>query len=168
MYEWAASRASVLLAQRPCSAAHSVRTGRLRPNSDVATRPRTTVEFRRDRRVQLSRPSWAVARAVLIAGADLFLLSVAALSLFLEKRRSSPHCTCSQKFIALPLLFSRCRATSVTCLRACERPPSQRALLVWVGRHLVLRLRTVGAIASSCNRWNSRSLSCNSVSSAFK
>ena len=157
LYEWAASRACALLAPRPRSAAYSVRTGRLRPNSDVATRPRTTVRIRRDRRVQSSRPSLSLARAALIVGADILLLSVAALSLLLEKRRSSAHCTCSQKFVALPLLFRRCRATSVTCLRACERPPSQRALLVWIGRHLVLRLRTVGAIASSCNRWNSRS-----------
>ena len=157
VYEWAASRASLLLAQRPCSAAHSVRTGRLRPNSDVATRPRTTVGIRSESRVQPSRPSWTLARAVLIAGADLILLSVAALSLLYEKRRSTLHCTCSQKLFALPLPFSRCRASSSTCLRACERTPSQRALLVWVGRYLVLRLRTVGAIASSCNRWSSRS-----------
>ena len=157
MYEWAANRASALLAQRPCSAAHSVRTGRLRPNSDVATRPRTTVAIRRDRRVQSSRPSLTLIRAVLIAGADLLLLSVAALSLLLEKLRSPPHCTCSQKLFVLPLPFSRCRASSSTCLRACERTPSQRALLVWVGRHLMLRLQTVGAIASASNRWNSRS-----------
>ena len=156
-YEWAAGHASTLLAQRSSSAAHSVRTGRLRPNSDVETRPRTTVGIRRDRRLQPSRPSWTLARAVLIAGADLLLLSVTALSLLCEKRRSPLHCTCSQKLFVLPLLFSRCRASGTTCIRACERAPSQRALLVWVGRHLVLRLRTVGAIVNSCNRWSSRS-----------
>ena len=157
VYEWAASRASTLFAQRPCSAAYSVRTGRLRLNSDVATRPRSTVGIRFDRQVQPSRSSLTLARAVLIYGADLILLSVAALSLLCEKRRSPLHCTCSQKLFVLPLPYSRCRASSSTCLRACERTPSQRALLVWVGRHLLLRLRTVGAIACSCSRWSSRS-----------
>ena len=155
--EWAASRASILLAARPGSAAHSARTRRPRANSDVATRPSTTVAIRRDRRVQPSRPSLALIRAVLIIGADLLLLSVTALRLLFKNRRSPVHCTCSQKLFVLPLPFSRCRAASSTCLRTCERVPSQRALLVWVGRHLLLRLRTVGAIASSCNRWNSRS-----------
>ena len=155
--EWAASRASTLLAARPGSAAHSARTRRPRANSDVATRPSTTVGIRRDRRVQPSRPTLVLVRAVLIVGADLLLLSVTALSLLFVRRRSPAHCTCSQKLFVLPLPFSRCRAASSTCLRASERVPSQRALLVWVGRHLVLRLRTVGAIVSSCNRWSSRS-----------
>ena len=153
--EWAVSRVSAFLTPRPCSAAYSVRTGRPRANSDVATHPRATVGTRRVRRVQPSRPTWTVVRAVLIVGADLLLLSVTALRLLFEKRRSPLHCSCSQKLFVLPLPFSRCRAASSTCLRACERTPGQRALLVWVGRHLlVLRLRTVGAI---CNRWNARS-----------
>ena len=155
--EWAASRASTLLAARPGSAAHSARTRRSRANSDVATRPSTTVGIRRDRRAQPSGPSLALVRAVVIVEADLILLSVAALRLLYKSRRSSLHCTCSQKLFVLPLPFSRCRASSTTCLRASEHTPSQRALLVWIGRHLVLRHRTVGAIASSCNRWNSRS-----------
>ena len=158
VYEWAASRASYLLAARPGSAPHSVRTRRPRANSDVATRPSTTVGIRRDRRVLPSRPTLALVRAVLIVGADLLLLSVTALRLLFEGRRSPVHCTCSQKLFVLPLPFGRCRAASSTCLRASERVPSQRALLVWVGRHLlVLRLRTVGAIVNSCNRWGSRS-----------
>ena len=110
-YEWAAGHASTLLAQRSSSAAHSVRTGRLRPNSDVATRPRTTVRIRRDRRVQPLRSSWTIARAALIYRADLILLSVNALRLLYEHRRSPLHCTCSQKLFVLPLPFSRCRAT---------------------------------------------------------
>ena len=157
VYEWAASRASTLLAARPGSAAHSARTRRPRANSDVATRPNTTVAIRRDSRVQPLRPTLALVRAVLLVGADLLLLSVTALRLLFKKRRSPVHCTCSQKLFVLPLPFSRCRAASSRCLRACERVPSQRALLVWVGRHLVLRLRTVRAIVGSCNRWNSRS-----------
>ena len=158
VYEWAASRASTLLASRLGSAAHSARTRRPRANSDVATRLSTTVGIRRDRRVQPSRPTLALVRAVLIVGADLLLLSVTALRLLFERRRFPVHCTCSQRLFLLPLPFGRCRAASSTCVRTSERVPSQRALLVWIGRHLlVLRLRTVGAITSSCNRWNSRS-----------
>ena len=153
--EWAASRASTLLAQPASSAAGSAGTRRPGRNSDIATCSCATVGTRGRRRVQPSRPTWTVVRAALIVGADLLLLSVAALRLLFENRRSPLHCSCSQKLFVLPLPFSRCRAASSTCLRACERTPGQRALFVWVGRHLlVLRLRTVGAI---CNRWNTRS-----------
>ena len=151
------------------SAAHSVRTARPGVNSDVSTRPRSTVGIRLYRREQRPTPLQTIARAALRLGADFILLFVAALSVLFGERRSSVQSTSTQRFFALPLPFRRRRASSVTCLRAREHTPSQRALLVWVGRHLlVLRLRTVGAIVSSCNRWCSRSWSCNSVSSAFK
>ena len=158
VYEWAASRASALLAPRSGSAAHSVRTRRPGPNSDVSTRQKSTVGTRLYRRVRQPTPLQTLTRAALRLGADSVLLCAAILSLLIGERRSSVQSTSSQRFFVLPLPFRRCRASSVSCLRVCERTPSQRALLVWVGRHLlVLRLRTVGAIASSCNRWSSRS-----------
>ena len=155
VYEWAVGRASSLLASRSSPAAHSVLTRRPGPNSNVSTQQRSTVGIRLYRREQRPTPLQTLARAALRLGADFILLSVAALSLLFGERRSPLQSTSSQRFFALPLPFRRCRASSVSCLRVSERTPSQRALFLWVGRHLlVLRLRTIGAI---CNRWNTRS-----------
>ena len=146
LYEWAASRASTLLALRSSSDAHSVRTRLLGPNSNVSIRQRSTLGIRLYRRERQPTPLQTLARETLLLGADFILLSVAALSLLFGEHRSSVQSTSLQRFFALPLPFHRYRASSVLCLRVCERTPSQRALLVWVGRHLlVLRLRTVGA-----------------------
>ena len=144
VYEWAASRASTLLAARPGSAAHSARTRRPRANSDVATRPSTTVGIRRDRRVQPSRPSLALVRAVLIVGADLILLSVAALRLLYENRRSAPVrrssscCLClsagAERAVrracaraSIRQVSARCSCGSVATYSCCDFEPSERS-----------------------------------------